>query len=48
MHEAAFEAIGPATDPACLWHDLQLILVVGDNLSKLILDVCGVNWLPPH
>ena len=39
------EAVGPALEVAGLWDDLHLVLVVGDDLSELVLDVVGVNIL---
>jgi len=39
------EAVGPATNVRGLWDDLLLILVVRDDLGKLILDVVGLDWL---
>lgn len=43
--DGATEAVGPASHVARLWDNLELVLVVGNDLSKLILDVLGVNWL---
>ena len=46
LGETACKAIGPATQPWGLWDDLQLVLVIRDNLSKLILNVVRLNGLP--
>ena len=39
------EAVGPSTDPASSWNHGALVLLVGDNLGKLGLDVLRVGWL---
>lgn len=28
-----------------MWHNLQLIFVIGDDLRELILNIFGINWL---
>ena len=43
--EAALEALSPAADPRGGGNDLALILLVGDNLSQLSLDILGVLGL---
>lgn len=43
--EAALEAVGPAADPRGRGNDLALVLLVGDNLSQLGLDILGVLGL---
>ena len=40
--EAALEAVGPAADKGCRRDDLALVLLVGDDLGDLRLDVLGV------
>ncbi len=45
FQDRAVEAVCPATNPACLWHNLQFILVVGNDFSKLVLDIVGIDWL---
>ena len=45
LPETAFEAIRPTVEIATLGHDLQLVFVVGDDLSKLLLNELGVRWL---
>jgi hypothetical protein len=45
LPETAFEAIRPAAEIATLGHDLQLVFVIGDDLSKLLLNELGVRWL---
>lgn len=39
LHDAAGKAVGPAAYPCGLWDDLQLVFVVGNDLSQLILNV---------
>ena len=46
LGDVAGKAIGPTAQPCGLWDDLQLILVIGNNLRKLVLDVLGLDWLP--
>jgi hypothetical protein len=43
--EATLEAVGPATEVAGLRDDLQFVLVVGDDLSELVLDIVGLDGL---
>lgn len=45
LPEAALEAVGPAADPGGGGDEGALVLLVGDNLSKLVLDVDGVHRL---
>lgn len=40
--EAALEAVGPAAEPSSIGDDLALVLLVGDDLGDLRLDVLGV------
>jgi hypothetical protein len=42
LPEAALEAVGPAAEPGGGGDQSTLVLLVGDNLSKLALDVDGV------
>ena len=46
LPKTALEAVGPAAEIAALGNDLQLILVIGDDLSKLLLDELGILGLP--
>jgi len=39
LEDAALEAVGPATNVACLRDDLLFIFVVRNNLSQFILDI---------
>lgn len=43
--EAAAEAVKPGVKVVALRNDLELVLMVGDDLSKFLLDELGVNWL---
>lgn len=43
--EAALEAVGPRSEPGGVGDKLALILLVGDDLSKLNLDELGVTGL---
>lgn len=43
--ERTLEAVGPARDPARRWDDRALVLLVGNDLSELSLDVFGVLGL---
>ncbi|KFZ02513.1 hypothetical protein V500_00150 [Pseudogymnoascus sp. VKM F-4518 (FW-2643)] len=45
LEDGAVEAVGPALEVGGLRDDLHLVLVVGDDLGELVLDVVGVNWL---
>ena len=45
LGDVSGKAIGPAAYPCRLWDHLQLILMVGNNLSQLILDIVGLNRL---
>jgi hypothetical protein len=45
LPKTAFEAIRPTAEIAALGHDLQLVFVIGDDLSKLLLNELGVRWL---
>ena len=45
LGDGAVEAVGPALEVGGLGDDLHLVLVVGDDLGELVLDVVGVNWL---
>ena len=43
--DVTLEAVGPSSDVVGLWDNLHLVLVVGNDLSELILDVVGVLLL---
>ncbi|KAI2255605.1 hypothetical protein LOZ10_005651, partial [Ophidiomyces ophidiicola] len=43
--QRAAEAVEPGGKVAVVRHDLQLVLVVGDDLGELLLDVLGVDGL---
>jgi hypothetical protein len=43
--EAALEAVGPAAEPRGGGNDLSLVLLVGDDLGDLRLDVLGILGL---
>lgn len=43
LEERSGEAVGPATKVATLRDNRHLILVVGNDLRELILDVLGVD-----
>lgn len=45
MAETALEAVGPAAEPVGGWDKLSLVLLVGDYLGNLSLDILGVGWL---
>lgn len=45
LPEAALEAVGPAAEPGGGGDQSTLVLLVGDNLSELALDVDGVLGL---
>lgn len=45
LPDRPLEAIGPPPNVAALWHNLQFIFVIGDDLRELILDVFGINRL---
>ncbi|KFZ08750.1 hypothetical protein V501_05831 [Pseudogymnoascus sp. VKM F-4519 (FW-2642)] len=45
LGDGAVEAVGPAAKVGGLRDDLHLVLVVGDDLGKFVLDVVGLNWL---
>lgn len=43
--DVTLEAVGPSSNVVGLWDNLHLVLVVGNDLSELILDVVGVLLL---
>jgi len=45
LEERTLEAVGPTADPAGGWNQGALVLLVGNNLGKLGLDVLRVGWL---
>lgn len=45
LGDGTVEAVGPSLEVGGLGNDIHLVLVVGNDLSKFILDVVGVNWL---
>lgn len=45
LPERTLEAVGPRAEPGGGGDELTLVLLVGDNLSKLDLDVLGVGVL---
>lgn len=45
LEDAALKAVGPATKVRSLRSQLLLVLVVGDDLGELVLDVVGVDGL---
>ncbi len=46
--ETALEAVGPAGEPAAGWNHLALVLIIGDNLGNLHLDIFRIFWLTPQ
>lgn len=45
MRKTTLEAVGPAAEPAGGWDKLSLVLLVGNDLSDLGLDILRVGWL---
>lgn len=43
--ETTVEAVRPRRKVSCLWYDAQLILVVGNDFRKLVLNVFRIDWL---
>lgn len=45
LEKGTLEAVCPAVEETSAGNDTALVLLVGDDLSKLVLDVLGLGWL---